>query len=222
MNNVESINGAVKMAESVSNYGFMAVAGGVVLFLFILIMGYFIWLQRQNDKRAAKLQEQNDKRYNDYINNLTNTAKDEHQKQLSAIETANGNLAQLIYQQSNLYEKAQTVIEVLLQNSAHLTIREINNIKHENGKDDREMTHCKCVDRAIKIADFRKRRMAIFQYKGKCLNEACDTKFTEKVIELMHKEIYREGENSYIATRNAVEELYDNQSEEMLQRIKLW
>ncbi len=222
MKNNEAVNGALALAESVSNFGFMAVAGGVVLLLFILLIIYLLATQRQNNRRATKLQEQNDKRYNDYINSLTDNSKLEHEKQIAGIEAVGKNVSMLLYEHSNLYEKASTIIEMLLQYSACLTIREINNIRHENGVEDRELTHSKCVNRINNITDYRKRRMAIFVYKGKPLNEACDSMFGEEVVSLMHTEIYRNGDNSYIATRNAVEELYDRQKEKMIQIIKEW
>lgn len=191
---IDNVNALTQAAESISNFGVLAVIAAMYLLLSgAMLLACFKW-------------------FKNIINSIID--KNEHMMNQLVKETQAQNKTLMDISESlrpTDLMQIQYIINTSFEAYVHRVCRLITDIKEENNIKDKEATKNKIHLRVSNLFKQRKRDYDIFSFGGHKLSEYMDTEWVDKISDIVEKEIYHEmGENperTYGMVKSAYEEI---------------
>lgn len=182
---MQSAQEIVSISESVSNFGFMAVASGVYLFVTAAILFFcFRWFKTIIDNIIKKNQATMDelleetKKQNEQLQDISEGLRPETQMRIKNTANAFFDLA---------VEKV---------------CRIIRKVREENHIVDKEATRTKIRTLLLNLHEDRNSRFDCYTYKGKKLSSYTSIEWVDWVANIVEKEVYDSSVNNGRAYSN--------------------
>ena len=191
---IEQVNALTQTAETIGNFGVLAVIAAMYLLLSgAMLLACFKW-------------------FKNIINSIID--KNEHMMNQLVKETQAQNKTLMDISDSlrpTDLMQIQYIINTSFEAYVHRVCRLITDIREENNIKDKEATQKKIRLRVGNLFKQRNRDYDIFSYGGHKLSEYTESEWVDKISDVVEKEIYHEmGENperTYGMIKSAYEEI---------------
>lgn len=188
---MEETNAALKVAESISDFGMMAVAAAFFIILAIIMMVMFV------------------KWFKDIINNIM----DSNQNMLSKLDTQmkeNNDIMKSIAEglRPETLLRVQTTSEMAFQLAQFRLLEIIETVRTENHIVDRQATENKIEKLVLNLHEEMNGKFEYYSYRGKKLSKYVNPKWVEWMQQGVVGEIYSEQERNEDRTLTNVSAIF--------------
>lgn len=196
------IEDALNTAQSISNFGMLAVTAGFFLVLSaILMVTCFRWFMRvinntmDNQKKAMEELVTETKSQNDKLDDIAEGLKVETQL------------------------RVKTISGLVFDLGVETAVKMIEQVRTENHIVDKDATERKIRSLCTNVHDDRNSKLDCFTYRGKKLSTYTDDKWIDWVAEVVKNEVYSDHEQRLVRTN--VETIYAKIKLEFYKNINL-
>ena len=189
---METTKSALEVAESISNFGMMAVAAAVFIVLAIVIMVMFV------------------KWFKDIINNIMATNQNMLNK-LDAQLKENNEIMKSIAEglQPETQVRAQTISDMAFELAHFRLLKIIDTVRSENHIANRPATEAKIDKLILNLHEEMHGKLSCYPFRGHKLSSYTSTKWVEWMREVVVGEIYSEIELNEDRTNTNVTTLFN-------------
>lgn len=188
---MEETKSALEVAESISNFGMMAVAAAFFIVLAIIIMVMFV------------------KWFKDIINNIMTTNKDMLTK-LDAQMKENNDIMKSIAEglRPETLLRVQTTSEMAFQLAQFRLLEIIDTVRTENHIVDRQATENKIEKLVLNLHEEMNGKFEYYSYRGKKLSQYTNPKWVDWMQQGVVGEIYSDQERNEDRTHTNVSAIF--------------